>query len=436
MPLVKDLIGGFMTYHHRAGIIVPFAQKYYKQLILATAAIFMATFAMMSLLTQAAPPPNWTVNAGSTIVFSCGGGSYAHTLDTVDEGTGGDFTGTGFYNADPSYTWDAEGNISGDVFEITITYTGAGAGSVYNLTNGAVAPDGSVSGDSDSNCESFSMAAGSLTSVSVTEVDIYGSTTAVENDPGKWFFNRDPRTATPYEFNTDASVLGLGSLYIEPIANDYTGPDCTTSVIDVLGDCDKFIGEYFALTPVSEVKSFSYDFKIGSGGVASDENEFYLNIYANFGVSDDTKFYDCRYDVVPAVGSTTDFATVTFDPTQAYPVTQRGSSPFACPAIPADMDGLSAGSNIRAFNLNVGDTSGNDLGLDGYFDNVIFTTTTETLVFDFEPYQAVTSKEGCKNGGWQLGLSFDNQGAFNNQGHCVSHFSSNGTSTTNRNKNQ
>jgi hypothetical protein len=378
-----------MVYNYRTGVIVPFVQKYFKQIILAAAAIFIASISGMSLVTSAAAP-NWKLNAGSVIDFSCGGSSYVHTLGTVVDNAGGNFTGTGFYNADPAYTWDAVGNVSGDVLELTITYTGASAVSVYNLTNGAVGVDGSVSGDVDSNCESFTIPAGSLTPVTVTEVDIYGSTTTAENDSGKWFFNRDPRTATPYEFNTDAFVLGEGSLYIEPIANDYAGVDCNTNNLDILGDCDKFIGEYFAMTPISEVESFSYDFKIGAGGSDTEEEQFYLNVYANFGVSEDNKFYDCRYDVVPIVGSTAGFTTVTFDPTQAYPVTQRGTSPFTCPSVPADMDTLSAGSNIRAFNLNVGDTSGSDLGLDGYFDNVVFETTTETFIYDFEPIPTYT----------------------------------------------
>jgi hypothetical protein len=412
-----------MVYHHRVGVIVPFAQKFYKQLILAVAAILMASFAMMSLMANAAPP-NWTVNAPSTINFSClGNGSvFVHTLDTVSQ-TEGDLTGTGHYNDDSSFSWDMTGEVSGDTLSMQIVYNNNAAGSVYNL-NGTVASDGSVSGAADSNCQSFTMPAGSLSEYAVTEteVNIYGSTTAVENDPGKWFFNRDPRTATPYEFNTDALVLGTGSLYVQPIANNYVGPDCNSSGADLISDCNKFIGEYFAMTPISETRSFSYDFKIGSGGIATEEEQFYLNVYTNFGVSADDKFYDCRYDVVPTVGSTTSFTTVTFDPTQAYPVTQRGSSPFACPAIPADMDSLSAGSNIRAFALNVGDTSGSDLGLDGYFDNIVFATTDNTLIFDFEPYPAVTSKEACKNGGWQLGLSFTNQNAFKNQGDCVSYF--------------
>jgi hypothetical protein len=234
-------------------------------------------------------------------------------------------------------------------------------------------------------------------------VKVSGNTSAGENQPG-WLFNRDASTSTPYEFNADAASTGFGSLYVLPIGANAS---------------DKFIGEFFpddADQAIADVESFSYDFQIGSGGAATDANEFYLNVYANFGVSDDDKFYDCRYNVVPTTGSTSGFTTVTFDPTQAYPVTTRGggsASPFTCPAVPADMDGLSPGSNIRVFALNVGDTSTNDVGLDGYLDNVVFDANGTSTAYDFEPTPA--TKDDCKKGGYATY-------GFKNQGECVSSF--------------
>lgn len=212
----------------------------------------------------------------------------------------------------------------------------------------------------------------------VTETNtvvVSSNTSAGENQPG-WLFNRDVTTATPYEFNTDAQSIGSGSLYVMPIGANAS---------------DKFIGENFINALMADVNSISYDFKIGSGGVDTQEEQFYMNVYANFGVSDDMKFYDCRYNVVPTVGSTSGFTTVTFDPTQAYPVTTRGganASPYPCPAVPADMDLLSAGSNIRVFALNVGDTSASDVGLDGYLDNVVVSVGTQTTIYDFESVTA------------------------------------------------
>lgn len=212
----------------------------------------------------------------------------------------------------------------------------------------------------------------SVGAVTTSTVVVTGDTSAGENLPG-WLFNRDPSTATPYEFNTDAQSIGTGSLYVLPIG-------ATSS--------DKFIAENFINSPIADVNSISYDFKIGGAGVDTDEEQFYMNVYANFGESDDLKFYDCRYNIVPTIGSTAGFTTVTFDPTQAYPVTTRGSSPFTCPSIPADMDLLSPGSNIRAFALNVGDTSVSDVGIGGYLDNVVVSIGLHTTTYDFEPNTA------------------------------------------------
>lgn len=225
-------------------------------------------------------------------------------------------------------------------------------------------------------------------------------------------FNRDVSTSTPYEFNTDEASIGNGSLYVLPIGANAS---------------DKFIAENFINTPLADVNSVSYDFLIGSGGDVSDANEFYMNVYANFGESPDDKFYDCRYNIVPTTGSTTDWTTVTFDPTVAYPVTTSGSSPYVCPAVPADMDLLSDGSTIRVFALNVGDTSANDVGLDGYLDNVIVDLDSDITTYDFEPIVLPQSKDECKQGGW---MNFTNP-AFKNQGQCIASVVSNGNSAHN-----
>lgn len=240
-----------------------------------------------------------------------------------------------------------------------------------------------------------------------TTVTVTGNTSAGENMPG-WLFNRDTSTATPYEFNQDEASIGVGSLYVLPITN--TGN----------GNNDKFIAENFINAAIADVDSISYDFLIGSGGDATDEEQFYMNVYANFGESPDNKFYDCRYNIVPTVGSTSGFTTVTFDPTQSYPVTTRTgaqASPYTCPSVPEDMDNLSPGSTIRVFSINVGDTSGNDTGLDGYLDNVVVVMNGDEVIYDFEPALTPVSKDECKNGGWQT----FNSPTFQNQGECVSY---------------
>lgn len=230
---------------------------------------------------------------------------------------------------------------------------------------------------------------------------ISGNTATAENDPGGWMFARDPGNAVPYAITFGPASAGGGSLFVPPL----TGPATK-----------KFIGELFLVTPMADVESISFDFQMGSGPALA--NQFYANVYANFGVSSPTKFYDCRYNIVPATGSTTEFTTVTFDPQQSYSVTPRtgtAAPPFPCPASPAAMG---AGATLRAFAINLGDTAIGDLGMSGYFDNVVVTTTTGETVYDFDPVPA--SKADCMNNGWR-----DYGDQFANQGQCV-RFVSNG----------
>ena len=83
------------------------------------------------------------------LVVGLGGTDYAHTM-TVDSitpvsNTAYTFTGTGFYNADPSYTWTVSGMVSGSTITYTLVYTGTQAGYTFTGT-GTIAADGSISG--------------------------------------------------------------------------------------------------------------------------------------------------------------------------------------------------------------------------------------------------------------------------------------------------
>lgn len=222
-------------------------------------------------------------------------------------------------------------------------------------------------------CGLFLLFSFKLVNAATTTI-VTGDTSSGENQPG-WLFNRDASTSTPFEFNSDAPSIGTGSLYVKPIGSN---------------PADKMVAENFLATNVSDVNSVSYDFKIGSGGDATDKVHFYMNVYANFGSSSPTKFYDCRYNVVPTVGSTAGFTTVTFDPNQSYPVAKHGTSPYNCPASPAAMNIDSPGSKIRMFSLNVGDTTASDTGLDGYLDNVKVNTISADTIYDFEPVPTPT----------------------------------------------
>lgn len=227
-----------------------------------------------------------------------------------------------------------------------------------------------------------------------------GSSTVVvtpANNQG-WAFNPDPDNTTPYNFTEDEQSVGAGSLYVQPISSE---------------PARKFIAEKQLNIPVSDFNSLSYDFLIAGTGTEADADQYYLNVYAN--ISSAPNYYDCRYDYVPTIGSTDDFTTASFSSTGTpTDVVRRGSSSLTvCPPTLAQMP---EGSYIRAFTLNLGDTSASDAGLAGYFDKVVVSTTASTTTYDFELREArATNKDECKNGGY---MNFSAN--YKNQGQCVS----------------
>lgn len=256
------------------------------------------------------------------------------------------------------------------------------------------------------------MSAAPVAQTSSTET-VSQNTATGENQPG-WLFNRDTSTASPFEFNKDAASIGSGSLYVKPIG---------------VNPSDKFIAENFVKAPIADINNISYDYKIGSGGSASDSNQFYMNVYANFASSDANKYYDCKYDVVPAGGSVANFSTVTFNPAQNYAVQTRtggSASPHTCPSSPAAMNSIEAGSTIRAIAINLGDTTTSDVGLDGYFDKVVIDKTATKVTSDFEPIapEACNSSTfdafslGSVNGqaGWKSTGNYDQEVVDNTYG--------------------
>lgn len=222
----------------------------------------------------------------------------------------------------------------------------------------------------------------------VSTAVVSGDTATSENQPG-WLFNRDTSTSTPFEFTTAQQRIGAGSLYVKPIG---------------VNSADKFIAENFTKTAISDFNSFSYDFKVAGNGTATSANQFYTSVYVN--AVNDNKYYDCRYDYAPVTGSTASFTNFAFsgNTTPSNVVTRSQSRLAPCPAT---MAGLPAGSTIRAFAINVGDTSANDAGLAGYIDNVVIDAANAITTNDFELIGAPQSLTPANN-------SYTNNNSFDN----------------------
>ena len=160
------------------------------------------------------------------------------------------------------------------------------------------------------------------------------------------------------------------------------------------------------------------EYLIAGNGDVDDSEQFYLNVYAN--IDDSNKFYDCRYDYVASGGSTADFTTFTVSTTDT-PTTVAKSGTGRLDPCPETLAEMPEGSYIRAFAINVGDTSANDEGLAGYLDNVVVSTTIDETIYDFELVNEPALKDFCKKGGFE-GLTDALGKSFKNQGQCVSYF--------------
>lgn len=121
-----------------------------KKIILALVVVSALAFCLPALACGEKPNNRcWDITGSYVIDFTCTSGCsgvYTHTMnvDSINLLTGA-FSGTGFYNVDPSYTWNLTGTLTGTALAYTILYTGSNAGYTVNAT-GTVAPDGTLSG--------------------------------------------------------------------------------------------------------------------------------------------------------------------------------------------------------------------------------------------------------------------------------------------------
>lgn len=113
------------------------------------------------------------------IVFNFGG-LFPHTLTVLSENmlsyNSLQFSGTGVYDLDSSFTFAAVGTITNNQIVMQVVYTGAGAGNTWNLT-GQVASDGSMTGTATS--PTLSSADGTWTSPAGTAHSVLSYTTPV-----------------------------------------------------------------------------------------------------------------------------------------------------------------------------------------------------------------------------------------------------------------
>ena len=97
---------------------------------------------------------DWNLEGTYVIEFKCltgCSGTFPHTLNITNHNlVSGNFNGNGFYNPDPSYTWDITGTEDDGIINFSIDYTGLNPS--YAVTGqGVIHNDGTLSGTSSSN---------------------------------------------------------------------------------------------------------------------------------------------------------------------------------------------------------------------------------------------------------------------------------------------
>lgn len=200
---------------------------------------------------------------------------------------------------------------------------------------------------------------------------IYSRPPIVSGNPDdSWVFNADEPYVTPAGFTTDEASTGTGSLHVEPITNSTSNHA-------------KFILRYVPDSEISllDLDDFSIDFLIDDAGTSYDVNQFYINLYTLTPDSDDGGWYDCRFDYVSTSGSISSWTSLRFD--GATTATATGDKIGG--ACPSSYDQMPMGSKVLFISVNLGDTSGNDSGVGGYFDNAVMTLDGNTTSWDFEP---------------------------------------------------
>jgi hypothetical protein len=124
---------------------------------------------------------NWNPVGAYTIDFTCTtgcGGTYSHHMDiTSYHHNNGNFSGTGYYLADNSYTWNVTGNLTGSNINFHVLYTGSNPGYTLDAT-GTVANTGTLSGTATGPGQTFTWVSstGAATAVSFKDFEFIGNT--------------------------------------------------------------------------------------------------------------------------------------------------------------------------------------------------------------------------------------------------------------------
>ncbi len=166
---------------------------------------------------------NWDLTGTYGIDYVCTSGcsgTYSHTLIvTAMDLVSGDFSGNGFYNSNPGYTWTAAGNVNGSDFTMNLVYTGINAGYTVDLV-GTIAGDGSLSGtavSSSGQTFTFSSASGNAAMI---EGMVYGGGQIIEQIVGEKRTDWNKISFGGWAAKVNGSYVGEWEVNFHNVGND------------------------------------------------------------------------------------------------------------------------------------------------------------------------------------------------------------------------
>jgi hypothetical protein len=134
---------------------------------------------------------------------------------------------------------------------------------------------------------------------------------------------------------------------------------------------------------VADFRKVKFDYYFAPDSAVKTPSQIYLNIYVNtVATTVEPTFYDCKFDYVATRAADGKWSTLAMDRADAptTPPTARNSA--VCGNSIAQ---LQPNDTITRIAINAGDTSANDAGMKGGFDNVFVKTKSSEVTYDFDP---------------------------------------------------
>jgi Ca2+-binding RTX toxin-like protein len=132
--------------------------------------------------------------------------------------------------------------------------------------------------------------------------------------------------------------------------------------------------------PATEFRKVKFDYYFAPDSAVQTPSQIYLNLYVDTAAVVPPAFYDCKFDYIATKAADGKWSTLAVDQTDVASVTAKSGA--VCGNSIAQ---LQPNDKITRIAINAGDTSANDAGMKGGFDNVFVKTKNSEITYDFDP---------------------------------------------------